>query len=85
MQLTLSMAIMQLTTSVAFMQDLRWYFVTGMLVDLSVAIIKVTISVDYFLLVSAANTWVTVFIVIIVDGSLCCNYAGVIFCSALYT
>ena len=39
------MAFMQVTTSVEFMQVLRWYFVTGMLVDLSVAIIQVTISV----------------------------------------
>ena len=39
------MAIMQLTTSVEFMQVLRWYFVTGMLVDLSVAIMQVTVSV----------------------------------------
>ena len=39
------MAIMQVTTSVEFMQVLRWYFVTGMLVDLSVAIIQVTVSV----------------------------------------
>ena len=34
--------------------------------------------------VSAANMWVTIFIVII-QGSLCCNYADGIFCSALCT
>ena len=39
------MVIMQVTASVEFMQVLRWYFVTGMLVDLSVAIIQVTVSV----------------------------------------
>ena len=39
------MAIMQVTTSVEFMQVLRWCFVTGMLMDLSVAIVQVTVSV----------------------------------------
>ena len=39
------MAIIQVTKPVKFMQVLRWNFVTGMLVDLSVAIIKVTVSV----------------------------------------
>ena len=34
-----------MTTSVEFMQVLRWYVVTGMLVDLSVAIMQVTVSV----------------------------------------
>ena len=65
---------MQATRSVEFMQFLRWYFVTGMLVDLSVAIIQVTVSVaimqlDVFtahmqVTVSAANMWVTIFVVI---------------------
>ena len=55
------MAIMQVTTSVEFMQVLRWYFVTGMLVDLSVAIMQVTVSVAIMQLeVSAALTQVTV-------------------------
>ena len=68
------MAIMQVTMSVEFMQVLRWYFVTGMLVDLSVAIIQVTVSVAVMQLevfaahtqvtVSAANMWVTIFVVI---------------------
>ena len=68
------MAIMQVTTSVEFMQVLRWYFVTGMLVDLSVAITQVTVSVAIMQLevfaahtqvtVSAANMWVTIFVVI---------------------
>ena len=39
------MAIMRVTMSLEFMQVLRWYFVTGMLVDLSVAIMQVTVSV----------------------------------------
>ena len=66
-----------------------------MLVDLPVTIMHVTVSVVVMQLevsaahmqvrASAANTWVTVFIVINADESLCCNYAGAIFCSALYT
>ena len=53
---------------------LRWYFVTGMLMDHSVAIIQVTVSVaamqlDVFaahtqVKVSAANMWVTIFVAI---------------------
>ena len=68
------MAIIQMTTSIEFMQVLRWYFVTGMLVDLSVAIMQVTVSVAIMQLevsaahmqvtVSAANMWVTIFVVI---------------------
>ena len=63
---------MQVTTSVEFMQILRWYFVTGMLVDLSVAIIQVTVSVSIMQLEVfaahmqvTANMWVTIFVVII--------------------
>ena len=53
--------IMQVITSVEFMQVLRWYFVTGMLVDLSVTIIQVTVSVAIMQLeVFAAHTQVTV-------------------------
>ena len=72
------MAIMQVTTSVEFMQVLRWYFVTGMLVDLSVTIMQVTVSVAVMQLevsaahmqatVSAANMWVTIFFVIMQMG-----------------
>ena len=40
---------MQVTISVAFMQVLRWYFVTGMLVDLSVAIMQLEVSVAHML------------------------------------
>ena len=41
-----SMAIMQVATPVAFWQALRYYLsVTGMLVELSVTIIQVTVSV----------------------------------------
>ena len=67
------MAIMQVTASVEFMEVLRWYFVTGKLVDLSVAIIQRTVSVAIMqlvfaahtqLTVSAANTYVTIFVVI---------------------
>ena len=54
------------------MQILRWYFVTGMLVDLSVAIIQVTVSVLIMQLEVfaahmqvTANMWVTIFVVII--------------------
>ena len=71
--------------SVEFMQVLRWYFVTGMLVDLSVAIIQVTVSVAVMQLeVSAAYMWETIFVVIM-QMEVCCNYAGGIFCSALCT
>ena len=68
------MAIMQVTTSVEFMQVSWWYFVTGMLVDRSVAIMQVTVSVAIMQLqvfpahtqvtVSAAHMWVTIFVVI---------------------
>ena len=59
------MAIMRVTMSVEFMQVLRWYFVTGMLVDLFVAIIQVTVSVEVMQLeVSAANMLVIIFVVI---------------------
>ena len=72
------MAIMQVTTPVEFMQVLRWYFVTGMLVDLSVVIMHVTVSVAIRQLsvfaahtqvtVSAAIMWVTIFAVIMQMG-----------------
>ena len=72
------MAIMQVTTSVEFMQVLRWCFVTGMLVDFSVAIMQVTVSVAIVQLevaaalmqvtVSAANMWMAVCIVIMHMG-----------------
>ena len=67
---------------------------TGMLVDLSVVIMQVTVFVAIMQLegsaahmqvpVSAANMWVTIFIVIMHMG-VCYNYAGGIFCKALYT
>ena len=72
------MAIMQVTTSVEFMQVSRWYFVNGMLVDLSVAIMQVTVSVAIMQLevsaahmqvtVSAAKIWLTIFVVIMQMG-----------------
>ena len=56
------------------LQSCRWYFVTVVLLDLSVAIIQMTVSVAIIQLVvfaalvqmtvSGANTWVTTFIVI---------------------
>ena len=68
------MAIMQVITSVEFTQVLRCYFVTGMLVDLSFAIMQVTVSVANMQLevfaahmqvtVSASNMWVTIFVAI---------------------
>ena len=68
------MAIMQMTTSVEFMKVFRWYSVIGTLVDLSVAIIQVTVSVAIMQLevfaahiqvtVSAANMCVTIFVVV---------------------
>ena len=76
---------MQVTTSVAFLQVLRWYFlllvswlyvVTIMQLEVSAAHMQVT--------VSAANMWMTIFIVIMQMG-VCYNYAGGIFCSALCT
>ena len=45
LQLTLSMAIMQVTTTVAFMQVLRWYFRYWYVGGFSVAIKQVTVSV----------------------------------------
>ena len=73
----LSMAIMLLTTSVAFWQVLL-LSVTGMLVDLPVAIMQVTVFVAVMQLevsavhmqvtVAAANMWVTIFIVIMQMG-----------------
>ena len=61
--------------------------VTGMLVYFSVAITHGTVSVAIMQLeVSVANMWVTIFIVIMQVGvTLCCNYAGGIFCSGLCT
>ena len=69
-------------------------FVTIMLMDLSVAIMQVTVSVAIMQLevsvahmqvtVSAANMWMN-FYCNYGDGSLCYNYAGGIFCSALCT
>ena len=66
-----------------------------MLVDLSVTIMQVTVSVAIMQLeVSAAHMQVTVssnkyvddnFYCNSADGSLCYNYAGGIFCSALCT
>ena len=74
MLVDLSVTIMQVTVSVAIMQ-----------LEVSAAFMQVT--------VSAANMWVIIFIVIMddnfygnyADKSLCCNYAGGIFCSALCT
>ena len=50
------MAIMQVTTSVEFRKVLRWYFVTGMLVDLCVAIMQVTVSVAIMQLCSIGTS-----------------------------
>ena len=98
MQLTLyggDYVVMQVTTSVEFRKVLRWYFVTGMLVDLCVAIMQVTVSVAVMQLevfaahtrvtVSAANMWVKIIVVTMQMEVSCCNYAGGIFCSALFT
>ena len=74
------MAIMQVTSTAAFIQVLRWYFLLQVwLVDLSVAIMQVTVSVTIMQLevsaalmqvtVSAAYTWVTIFIVITLMGA----------------
>ena len=79
MQLTLSIEIMQATTSVAFLQILRWYFLLLVCwVDLSVAIMQVTVSVTVMLLevsvahmqvtVSAVNMRMIIFIVIMKMG-----------------
>ena len=59
------MAIMQVATSVELMQVLRWYFFTGMLVDISVAIMQLEVSAAHTqVTVSASNMWVTIFVVI---------------------
>ena len=56
---------MQVTTSVEFMQVLTWYVVTGMLVDLSVAIRQLQVFAAHMqVTVSAVNMWVTIFVVI---------------------
>ena len=69
--------------------------VTGLLVDLFVAIMQVTVSVTILQLefceahmqvtLSAANMWVIIFYCNNADGSLSCNCVGGIFCSALCT
>ena len=71
----------QVPTSVAFLHVFRCYFVTSMLVDLSVAILQVTLSVAVKQLdvsaahmqvtASAAKMWVTIVIVIMQMGVLC--------------
>ena len=48
------MAVIQVTTSAKFMQVLRWYFVIGTLVDLSVAIMELTVSVAIMQVVFSA-------------------------------
>ena len=54
---------------------------TVMLVNLFVAIMQLEVSGALMqVIVSAANMWVTIFVVIMQVGSLCCNYAGGIFC-----
>ena len=59
------MAIMQVATSVEFMQVLRWYFFTGMLVDISVAIMQLEVFAAHMqVTVSVTNMWMTIFIVI---------------------
>ena len=94
MKLTLSMAIMQVTTFCIYACFEVVLSITGMLVDLSVTIMQVTVSVAIMQLevsvahmqvtVSAANMWMN-FYCNYGDGSLCHNYAGGIFCSALCT
>ena len=90
---------MQLAMSVAIMQVLRLCCnyagctsCTVVLVDLSVAIMHVTVSFEIIQLevsaafmqvtVSASNVWVTIFIVFMQVGVLCCNYASGTFFSA---
>ena len=68
---------------------------TLMFADLFVAVMKETVSVAVMQLeasatlmqakVSAANMWVAIFIEIIKGRSLCCNHAGGIFYSVLFT
>ena len=75
MQLTLSKAIMQVTTCCIYAGFEVVVFVTSMLVDLSVVIKQVTVSVaimqlDVFgahkqVTVSAAKVWLTIFVVFI--------------------
>ena len=77
MQLTLSVAIMQVTY-VAFVEVLRWYLLLLECLDLSVAIKQVTISVAMMQLevsgahmqvtVSTAKMWLAIFIVIMQMG-----------------
>ena len=97
MQLTLSIAIMQVPTSVAIMQFLRFYcnyvggtfcyiyFVAIMQVTVSVEIMQLEVSAPFMQVkVSAANMWVTIFIEIM-HVDVCYNHASSIFYSALCT
>ena len=78
MQLTLSIAIMQVPTSVAIMQVLKFYcnYVGGTKLEVSAAFMQVK--------VFAANMWVTNFIEIMQVG-LSYNHAGSTFCRELCT
>ena len=82
---------MEVTTFVEFMQVLRWYFVTRMLVDLSLAIMQVTVSVAIMeleifaahtqMIVSEAKRWVAILQVVFsavhyAHDCFYCNYAG---------
>ena len=101
MQLTLSIAIMQVPTSVAIMQFLRFYcnyaggalcyiyvgglFVTIMQVTVSVAIMQLEVSAA-FMQVKVSTAIIWVTIFIeTMQVWACCNYAGSIFYSELCT
>ena len=90
MQLTLSLAIMQVPTS-AIMQVLMFYsnYVGGTFCDTYVGgSFCCSYEGDCFCCnyatISAANMWVTIFIDIMQVG-VCCNHAGGIFYSVLCT
>ena len=99
MQLTLSIAIMQVPTSVAIMQVLKFYcscvgacytYVGGSFCcndagDCFCCNLQLEVSAAFMQVkVFAANMWLTRFIEIMQIG-VYCNHAGSIFCSALCT
>ena len=66
MQLTLSMAIMLVTTSVAFMQVLRWYFL--ILICWWIFQLQLRRCTHIQVTVSATKMWLIIFVVIMQMG-----------------
>ena len=63
-----------------------YWYLNNMQVTVSVAVMQLEACALYIqVTVPAPNMWVTIFIVNYADRSLCCNYGGGIFYSALCT